>query len=368
MYELSCPNCSAAAQYDFNDYLLMCPLCSCTFQRDPETGTKEIYSDHFIIPQASTAAQIKNDVLEWLSRMHHKSGAANQEYTVKTLRGLFIPYWIVSMEVHTAWKGLVKRETKQRLESYPGADWLSESGQFKRNYRWCISARHNICECWGLTRLHRPKEHLTVQWDGFPLDSTFSRGQIRALDSNRGLYDARERFDTKFGNGLPIIGIQVPEHEALRRAKHHVEQYHLELARLNTDYLTDFRTEIEVAGVQLIHLPFWLATYYYQPRSALKHFIPPVEKHVVMAGYTNGILDGEIALKSHDKIWINAIVCGCASLLFFVFGAIWHPAFWLVGLFTALIALASAYISSTRANTEKIINLSSPSMPSRSLS
>ena len=306
MYELSCPNCSAAAQYDFNDYLLMCPLCSCTFHRDPDTGHKEIYSDHYIIPQTSTATQVKTDVQEWLARMHHKQGSANQEYTVKTLKGIYVPYWIVSMEAHTAWKGLVKRETRQRLESYPGADWLTESGQFKRNYRWSISARQNICESWGLARLHKPKESIPVQWDGFPFDSTLSRGQIRPLDSNRTIYDAREFFETKFANGLPIIGIQIPEEEALRRARHHVEQYHLELSRLNTDYLTDFRTEIEIAGVQLIHLPFWLATYYYHPRSALRHFMTTSERHVLMAGYTNSVIDGELAIKRNDKIWINA--------------------------------------------------------------
>lgn len=348
MYELSCPNCSAAAQYDFNDYLLMCPFCSTSFRRDEETGQKEIYSDHYIIPHAATPAQVKSDVVEWLSRMHHRQGAVNQEYKVKTLRGLCIPYWIVSMEVHTAWKGLVKRETRQRLDTHPGADWLTESGQFKRNYRWAVSARNNICESWGLTRLHKPKEQITVEWDGFPLDSTFSRGQIRPADASRGVYDARERFDTKYSNGLPIIGVQIAEEEALRRARYHVEQYHLQLARLNVDFLIDFRTEIEVAGVQLVHLPFWFATYFYQPRSALRHVMRPREKHVLIAGYNNGILDGELALKRNDKIWVNAIICGLATVLFFLLGIVWHPAFLLVALFCACVAGGSAYLAAIK--------------------
>lgn len=353
MYELACPNCNAASQYDFNDYLLFCPQCSCTFQRDPETGQKEIYSDHYIIPHTATPNQVKDDVLEWLARMHHKKGTISQEYKFETLRGLCIPYWIISLEVHTAWKGLVKRETRQRLDHSPGADWLNEGGQFKRSYRWAISGRKNICEAWGLTRLHKPKEPINVEWDGFPLDSTFSRGQIRSADSERNIYDSREKFETKHSNGLPITGVQISEEEALRRAKMHVELYHLELSRLNADYLTDFRTEIELVGVQLIHLPFWFATYFYQPKSLLRHLIRRQEKNVLVSGYNNGVLDGELALKRHDKIWVNTVVCIFASFFFFLLGALWHPGFFLVSLFFICISLGSAYVGITSATNKE---------------
>lgn len=252
------------------------------------------------------------------------------------------------MEVHTYWRGLVKRESKTRLEMVPGADWLAESGNFRRNYRWAISARHNICESWGLTRLHHPKEKLKVNWDGFPLDSTFSRGQLRTTENTKNVYDAREAFDAKFANGMPIIGIQVVEEEAMRRARMHVEQYHIELARLNVDLLLDIRTETEVAGVQLVHLPFWFAKYYYTPKSALRHLIKPKEQNVLLAGYNNSILDGELALKRRDKVWVNSIVCGLGTVLFLLLGAIWHAAFLIVALFTAIIGAISAYMAFTK--------------------
>ena len=352
MYELSCPNCSASAQYDFNDYLLMCPQCSCTFQRDLETGQKEIYNDHYIVPHSATPVQVKEDVLEWLARMHHKKANISQEYKFKALRGLCIPYWIVSIEAHTAWKGLVKRENRQRLDHHLGTDWLNESGQFRRNYRWAISARKNICEAWGLTRLHKPKERITVKWDGFPLDSTFTRGQVRPADSDRNIFDAREKFEIKFGNGLPITGIQVSEDEALRRARMHVELYHLELSRLNTDHLTDLRTETELIGIQLVHLPFWFATYFYQPRSPLKHFIAPKEKHVLLSGYNNGVLDGELPIKRNDKIYVNTILCAFVAIIFLLLGVLWHGGFLIVALFFLCITLGGAYLGIIKASYE----------------
>ena len=349
MYELACPACNSPSQYDFNDYLLMCPFCSATFRLDSDTGQKEIFSDHYIVANTSSPAQVKSLVLEWLKRLNHKPGSTEREYFVVNISGLSIPFWVVSMEAHTAWKGLVKRHQRARLDIYPGSEYLVENGQFKRNYRWAVSGRHNICESWGMTRLHEPKEKISVQWDGFPLDSTFSRGQIQETANDKNAYDAREFFEFKFANGLPLVGVQVNEDEALRRARLHVEQYHLELARTNVDYLTDYRTEMEVAGVQLIHLPFWYASYVYRPRTMLRYFYKPKEKNVALEGYNNGILVGEIAIQHKDKLWVNAVVTGVAALFLAVLGVLWHPAFLIVALFTAIVAGVSAYIASERA-------------------
>jgi hypothetical protein len=350
MYELACPACNSPSKYDFSDYLLMCPFCSCTFKLEHETGQKEIFGDHFIVSNTSNPAQVKTLVLEWLKRLNHNPGATDKEYFVLNIKGLSVPFWVVSLEAHTSWKGLVQKQNRSRLDTQPGSDYLIENGIFRRNYRWAISGRHNICESWGMSRLHEPKEDIEVEWDGFPLDSTFSRGQLQENPATeKSAYEAREFFEFKFANGLPIIGTQVNEDEALRRAKSHVEQYHLALSRLNVDYLTDCRTEVEIAGVQLLHLPFWHATYVYRPRTALRHFYRPKEKNVIMEGFSNGILAGELAVRRKDKLWVNAVVCGVAAVFFLLLGAAWHPAFLLVALFGAAVAIGSAYIAAVRA-------------------
>lgn len=357
MHELACPSCNAPSQYDLRDHLLMCPFCSATFRLDKENGRKEVYSDHYIIPNACDSRQIKSIIMEWLKRIHHNAAQVEKEYFVTDIHGYSIPYWIISLEAHTYWKGLVKRSQRSLNDSVPGGGYINESGQFRRNYRWAVTARSNIFENWGLTRLHEPKEYINVDWDGFPLDSTFSRGRIdpnlgvkttREQDEELSAYDIREYFEFKFSNGLPILTIQVPEEEALRRAQSHVELYHYEIAKSYVDLLIDTRTELEIAGIQLIHLPFWHARYIYRPRSLLKHFKQTNEKNLIIEGYAGGILKSELALVQKDKLWINSIVTAVASIILFFMGILWHSAFVLIAIFTLGVSFISGYKAATQ--------------------
>jgi len=262
------------------------------------------------------------------------------------------------MEVHTTWRGLVKRATRNRIDTNAGSEYLIEEGSFRRNYRWCVSGRDNLCEFWGMTRLHEPKEDIKVQWDGFPLDSTFSRGRIEdtSQDDAKNAYDAREFFEFKYANGLPILGVQVGEDEALRRARNHATRYHQELSELNVDYLLDYRCETEIAGIQLIHLPFWHTRYVYRPKTLLKHFYQPKEKNVILNGYNNGILKGELAIHHSDKIKVNVFVCGVASIFLFVMGLAWHPAFFIVAFIALLVAICSMYLNTIRVKNMELEN------------
>jgi hypothetical protein len=298
---------------------------------------------------------VKDTVFEWLKRIHHSPNTVDQEFALVDLKGYSIPYWVTSLDAHTVWKGLVRREGRNSLKNSTGADFLAENGEFRRTYRWAVSARKNLCEIWGLMRLHIPKEKVLVDWDGFPLDSTFSRGRlaeekmmIRDGQPVKSVYDRREFFDYKYANGLPILGIQISEEEALRRARLHVEQYHFRLAQSGVDYLIDFRTELEVTGVQLMHLPFWHCIYQYRPKSVLRHFMNPVSKNLIIDGSGRSIVNGELALTYNDKVVVNGIVCGIISLFFFLLGAALHPAFFLVAGFLAVVTTLSLYLSFRR--------------------
>lgn len=351
MYDLSCPSCNTPSQFELNDFVLMCPFCSSSFHYDVKTGQKEIFSDHYIVPNTLDPQKTKELVYEWLKRLHHRAIESNKEFYVTDIRGYNLPYWVISLEGHTVWKGMVQKKQSHKLESAAGADVLIERGRFRRSYRWAISARENLAEIWGLTRLHQPVEKLDVSWDGFPMDSTFSRGLVEELGENaKPAYEVREFFDFKYANGLPILGVRVNHDEALRRAKDHVVRYHLELSGLNVDHLIDMNTELEVAGVQLIHLPVWHAKYMYTPRGGLRHFYKPKEKNVLINGYSKGILKGEIALVYRDKVTVNAIVCALATLMFLLLGALMHPAFFLVALFTVIVSAISIFIASSRNN------------------
>lgn len=349
MHELYCPSCNTPSQFNFSDYLQMCPVCSATFRIDLETGQKEIYGDHYIIPNHMDAVTAKDLSLEWLRRIHHRPGQVDREFFVVDVQGFSIPVWTISLEAHTAWKGLVQKKSRnQSIRS--SADFLTETGQFRRSYRWCILGRNNICETWGLTRLHQPQEPIGVEWDGFPLDSTLSRGRLTEEEEKKTAYEIRHFFEFKYASGMNCLSIQVGEEEALRRAMHHVEFYHHKLSGLNVDYLIDCRTELEIAGIQLIHIPMWKVGYIYRPKSVLKYFYRPKEKQLLMDGYSKGVLNGELAIIHQDKQVVNAIICGLASVLFIVLGSIWHPAFLFVALFALIVGAISIYFGLIKPN------------------
>lgn len=360
MHELACPSCNTPSQYDLKDYLFMCPFCSATFHFDQETGHKEIYSEHFIVPNTIDSRLVKDSVIEWLRRLHHNASQVEKEFSVLDVKGFSVPYWIISLEAHTAWKGLVQRFTKKDMSKN---NYLVESGEFRKSYRWCISARENICEKWGMTRLHEPKEHVFVDWDGFPLDSTFSRGRLEDDSRTKGTsaggekaditaYDTREYFEFKYANGIPILSIQVDEEEGMRRAKYQVQRYHHELSKVHSDILIDCRTELEIAGIQLVHLPFWEVKYMYRPTNFLRYFQQPKERAVLLEGFASGILTGELAVVRNDKLLVNSVLSGIFSLVMLFLGFMWHPAFFFVALFFIVVAGVSAFVGKPEEKSE----------------
>jgi hypothetical protein len=330
----------------------MCPFCSATFHFEVSDGHKEIFNDHYIVPNILDSAAVKELALEWLRRLHHKPGVVDKEFYVVDVKGFSLPFWVVSLEAHTAWKGLVRRDKSSLVSQAGGNEFLLETGEFRRGYRWAVSARTNICETWGLTRLHEPPEPIEVEWDGYPLDSTFSRGRL-VDEVQKSAYEARNVFDFKYANGLPILGVQVEEDEGLRRARNHADLYHYKLARLNVDYLIDHRTEIEIAGIQLLHLPLWQVNYVYRPRNLLRHFYHGKENRLILDGNGRGILNGELAMIHRDKITINGYVTGAAGLLFFILSLIWHPAFLFVAMFSLGVAGLSFYKSAQKKAAEE---------------
>jgi len=360
MHELSCPSCGGVAQFNLQNAIHICQICSTSFTLDVETGQKEVFGDHYIIPNSINAPDVKETVNEWLRRMHHRPEDADQEFVVLDIQGMSVPFWVTSVDAFTVWRGLVRRHGKNSLKDSPGSNFLVESGEFRRSYRWAVSGRGNLCENWGMTRLHEPKESIVVKWDGFPLDSTLSRGRMSPAVEKKNkdgedasdVYGQREFFDYKYSNGMSIMSTQIDSEEALRRARRHIESYHSRLAELNVDHLVDIRTELEIAGVQLIHFPVWHATYQYRPRSALKHFCRPVVKNVLLEGNGKGIVKAELAVIHNDKVVVNSIVTAMLSMLFLLLGTMIHPAFYLISLFSLVVSGISAFLAvSGRKNT-----------------
>ena len=346
MHEITCPSCNKASQFNFKDYLLLCPYCSATFKFDTNNGNKEMFIDHYIIPNRIDSQSAKNLTLEWLKRMHHTADNIERDFVIVDVQGFSLPVWITSTECHTAWKGLIKKNNQNKIGAQRQSDYIEESGEFRRRYRWAVSSRSNICEIWGLAKLHETTEDIEITWDGFPFDSTMSRGSLSDEDV-KNAYDARNYFEFKYSNGLPIMGIQIDEHEALRRARHHLDLYHTQLSQLNVDYLVDYRTEFEIAGVQLIHVPIWKVKYVYKPSGLLRFLHSPEEKNVLLNGYNKGLLKGELSIIYNEKLYYNAIITFVTSIMLMLVGLVTHPALCVVSIVLFVISIISYMKSNT---------------------
>jgi hypothetical protein len=340
MFEVTCPSCAAAFEYNDEDYIHLCPYCSAGFVLDIEEGAKDLIGDNYIVPNQIEKEQVSEIFYDWIKTRYHRPERIKNEFKVLGTYGISIPYWIVSLEAHTYWSG-----HSQKAKNYSGqparhdSKFVKEEGRFSRRYRWAILARKSPKEHWGLERLHQPKERILVDWDGFPLDESMGRSR----QGTPGIYDAKQSFNFDHANGLPVAGIQVKESKSIARAKDQINEYHRRICKTKVGTLYEHRTEIEVVGIQVIHIPFWFVRYAFIPGSAFRFFTTVRERRLVLGGYTSQILEAEMPLSSSDKVMTNLIVCGGAAIGCLAMAVLYNSLFFLVFIFFVAVCVLSAW-------------------------
>lgn len=345
MFEVTCPSCASSFEFNDEDYIHLCPYCSAGFVLDVEEGSKDIIGDNYIVPNQLEKDQVSGIFYEWIGTRYHRPEKIKSEFKVLGTYGISIPYWIISLEAHTYWSG-----HSQKAKIYSGqparhdSKFVIEDGRFSRRYRWAVLARKSPKEHWGLERLHQPKERILVDWDGFPLDESMGR----ARQGTPLIYDAKQGFSFDHANGLPVAGIQVKESKAIARAKDQINEYHRRISKTKVGTLYEHRTEIEVVGIQVIHIPFWFVRYAFVPRSAFRFFTTARERRLVIGGYTSQILEAEMPLNAADKVMTNMIVCGFASVLSLALAVMYSSLFFLIFLFFLMVCVLSAWRIFTR--------------------
>ncbi len=339
MYNISCPACAAAFEYNPADYIHLCPYCSSGFALDLEDGAKDLVGDHYIIPNRLDREHVTNIFFSWLESRYHRKEGLQDEFRVLGAYGVCIPFWVVSCEVHTVWSGQTqKADTTKVKSSEYGAKFIQEEGRFSRRYRWAVMARKSPKEHWGLDRIHHPREPVMVDWDGFPLDE--SMGKVSGSDTTVHHQKVAFRFD--HSNGIPVLGTQMKEAAAIARARDQIQEYHRRLAKLKVGTLYDHRTEAEVIGIQLVHVPFWILRYAYAPKSMFRYLTTARERRVLVQGFTEAILESELPLNANDKVMTNLIVTGVLAFLSLALSVFLHPLFFVLFVVFAAISVLSS--------------------------
>ena len=341
MFQISCAACNASFEYNIDDYIHLCPYCSTGFILDFEEGAKDIVGDHYIVPNRLDREQVEGIFFDWAGRKHHRPEKVKSEFKVLGSYGISLPYWVLSVEAHTFWSGHSQKLNKYKGQGPEyGSKFLREDGRFSRRYRWSILARKSPKEHWGLERLHNPLEGVLVDWDGFPLDETL--GAVK--EGGQGtVFDARQAFKFDHANGLTISGIQVKESSAVAIAKDQIQEYHRRIAKTKVGTLYEHKTEIEIVGIHLMHLPFWIVRYSYAPQSAFRFLSTAKEKRIIVQGHSLAVLDSELPVSGSDKVVTNMIVCGVLSFVSLIASIFYSPIFFFVTLIFLLVCFASAW-------------------------
>jgi hypothetical protein len=339
MYHIACPNCAASFEYNPSDYIHLCTYCSSGFALDLEDGAKDLVGDHYIVPNRLDREHVSDIFFKWVEERYHRKEAIKEEFKVLGSYGVCLPFWVISCEAHTVWSGQTQKSEHSKVKSGDyGSRFVHEDGRFSRRYRWAVMARKSPKEHWGLDRLHHPREPVLVDWDGFPLDE--SMGKVPGTDTTVHHQKVPFRFD--HANGLSVLGTQVKESASIARAKDQVQEYHRRLAKLKVGTLYDHRTEIEVIGIQLVHVPFWVVRYAYSPRSPFRYLTAARERRVLIQGFTEAVLESELPMNATDKVMTNLIVTGALSFVSLALSVFLHPLFFVLFVVFALISVLSA--------------------------
>jgi hypothetical protein len=340
MYQVTCASCAANFEYNLEDYIHLCPFCNSGFIIDYEEGAKELIGDHFIIPNRMDKDSIEKMFKKWMMEKYHRPERVEQEFKVLGSYGVCLPFWIVSLEAHTFWSG-----HSQKANAYPGqspeygSKFLKEEGKFSRRYRWSILARKSPKEHWGMERMHHPRESVMVDWDGFPLDE--SMGQ--APEGVPPIYEGKESFRFDQSNGVNVAGIQIKESSAIARAKDQVQEYHRRICKTKVGTLYEHRTEIEIVGIHVVHVPFWVLRYAFVPKSVFRFLTTARERRMVISGYTEKILEAELPLNASDKVMTNLIVSGSLALISLALSIFVNPLLFFVFVVLSLVCILSAW-------------------------
>lgn len=340
MYEVACASCQASFEYNSEDYIHLCPFCSAGFAIDADEGSKELVGDHYIVPSNLHSDHIQKIFYDWLEQRYHRPDRIRNEFGVLGYYGVMLPFWVISLEAHTYWSGHSAKEKTYSGQSHElAAKFVKEEGRFSRRYRWAILARKSPKEHWGLERLHKPKESVMVDWDGFPLDETMGV----ADEGDPPIYEAKMNFKFEHTGNLTLAGIQVKENQAILRARDQIMEYHRRISKTKIGSLYEHRTEVEVVGIHIVHIPFWLLRYSFAPKSIFRLFTTARERRILVQGYTKAVLDAELPLSSSDKVLTNFIVCGSLAFVSMILAVFFNPLFFFLFLILLFVASISAW-------------------------
>jgi hypothetical protein len=217
--EISCPHCGAPISFEPGEILATCKYCGYTVVI--ETGKAFVF-EHSMLLNRYDSTQIEEPIREWMRTGFVKPSDLAKKSKILEKNLVYLPFWIVTVEAATAYKGIFERITPP----------VVKEGRLTKEYNWLVLGR-------------KVTEFPTREYE-VPLE-----GKIP--------YDFRkiEGFAKTFNS-------EIDKDEAEKRAKQEIDELHHHLAQQDVDKIVEIKNEINIRQTVYLHAPIWFIKYEYK--------------------------------------------------------------------------------------------------------
>ena len=217
--QISCPHCGAPIDFKPGEILATCKYCGYTAV--VETGQTFTF-EHSMIMNRFDLQTVEEPIHGWMSSGFLKPGDLARKSKISEKNLVYLPFWIVSIEVTSTYKGVFERLTPA----------VVKEGKLEKQYDWLVLAR-------------KATEFPTREYE-VPLE-----GKIP--------YDFR-----KIEGFAKVFNSEVDRTEAVEIAEQQIDDQHKFLLSEDVDKIIEFKSDYKVEQTVYLHSPVWFVNYEYK--------------------------------------------------------------------------------------------------------
>jgi len=220
--EISCSHCGAPISFEPGEIIATCKYCGYTVV----IQTRSAFTfEHSMLLNKYDPTTIEDPIKNWMRTGFLKPSDLVRKSKIMEKNLIYLPFWVVSVEVTSNYKGIFERITPS----------VVKEGKIEKDYDWLVLAR-------------KATEFPTREYN-VPLE-----GKIP--------YDFR-----KIEGFAKILNSEVDKDEALELAKQQIEELHRYLAQQDVDKIIEMKSEMKMDQTVYLHAPIWLIKYEYEGKT-----------------------------------------------------------------------------------------------------
>ena len=220
--EIRCSHCGAPISFKPGEILATCRYCGYTVVI--ETG-KAFTFEHSMLLNKYDQETIEEPIKNWMRMGFLKPSDLARKSKILEKRLVYLPFWIVTAEAETVYKGIFERITPP----------VVKEGQIKKKYNWVVLARKAAIF---------PTREYDVPLEGkVPYDFRKIEGFAQTLNS------------------------EMSKEEAVELAKQQIIEHHRYLAQQDVDRIIEMKNKIKTEQAVYLHAPIWFIKYEYKGKT-----------------------------------------------------------------------------------------------------